>query len=88
MDLTPYYQMVENCIKKIGVDPTVCRGQKEGTWDLKKGSASVWIDVFKRENDHFGYFQCMAPVHKYLPIKPKSFMKKYWKKIILCMELL
>jgi hypothetical protein len=62
MDLAPYYQMVENCIKKLGVDPSVCRGQNPGQWDLKRGSASVWIDVFKRENDFYGYFQCMAPV--------------------------
>jgi hypothetical protein len=62
MDLGHYYQMVENCITKLGVDPSICRGQNPGQWDLKRGSASVWIDVFKREEDYYGYFQCMAPV--------------------------
>lgn len=62
MNLESYYSMVENCIRKLGVDPSVTRGQKPGQWDLKRGSASVWVDVFKRENDRFGYFQCMAPV--------------------------
>ena len=61
-DLNHYYNLIENCIKKLGVDPAICRGEKPGQWNLKKGSANVWIDVFKREQDHFGYFQCMAPV--------------------------
>lgn len=61
-DLTQHYQIIENCIKRLGVDPAVCRGEKPGQWNLKKGSASVWIDVFKREKDYYGYFQCMAPV--------------------------
>lgn len=62
MDLTPYYQMVENCIKQLGVDPEACRDKNPGQWNLKKGSANVWIDVFKREKDVFGYFQCMGPI--------------------------
>ena len=62
MNLEPYYQMVENVIRKLGVDPSICRSQNPGQWDLKKGSASVWIDVFKRDQDHYGYFQCVAPV--------------------------
>lgn len=64
MDLTPYFQMVEDCIRDLGVEPATCKGEKEGQWDLKKGSASVWIDVFKKEKDFYGYFQCMGPVCK------------------------
>ena len=56
--------MVENCIKNLGVDPATCRGEAAGQWNLSTGSASVWIDVFKRENDPDGYFQCMGPVCK------------------------
>ena len=57
-----YYQMVDNCIKQLGVDPEQCRGEKEGQWDLRKGSANVWIDVFKVQDQDYGYFQCMSPV--------------------------
>ena len=63
MNLEQYYQMVENCISKLGVDPATCRGEKPGQWDLKRGSASVWADVFVLDNG-YGYFQCMAPVAK------------------------
>ncbi len=61
-DITKYYQMVENCIRALGVDPAVCRDQNPGQWNLKRGSAAVWIDVFKRPEDKWGYFQCMAPI--------------------------
>ena len=54
--------MVENCIKALGVDPAVCRGEKPGQWNLQKGSASVWIDVWHIEQEGRGYFQVLAPV--------------------------
>jgi hypothetical protein len=78
MDLEPYYQMVESCIKKLGVDPLACRGQNPGQWDLKRGSASVWIDVFKRENDYYGYFQCMAPV----AAVPTNNVKEFYEEVL------
>ncbi|MEN8123328.1 MAG: YbjN domain-containing protein [Bacteroidota bacterium] len=62
MDLQAFYQMVEDNISKLGVDPAVCRGEKAGQWNLKKGSANVWIDVWETEKKDYGYFQCMAPV--------------------------
>lgn len=80
MDLQSYYEMVDNCIRKLGVDPNVCRGQNPGQWDLKKGSASVWIDVFKREQDHFGYFQCMAPVVQIPTTNTKEFYEEVLEK--------
>lgn len=61
MSLTPYYDMVENIIKELGVDPVKCRGEQAGQWNLRKGSADVWIDVFKNDKGH-GYFQVIAPV--------------------------
>jgi hypothetical protein len=64
MSLQPYFQMVENCISALGVDPASCRGEQEGQWNLRRGSASVWVDVWniEMEGGPRGYFQCMAPV--------------------------
>lgn len=62
MDLQPYYNMVENNIRSLGVDPAICRGEKPGQWNLKKGSANVWIDVFYSETNKCAYYQVMSPV--------------------------
>jgi len=62
MDLKPHFEQVERVIKSLGIDPASCRGDKEGQWNLKKGSANVWIDVFYSENNKNTYFQCMSPV--------------------------
>jgi hypothetical protein len=67
-DLSIYYQMVEDCITQLGIDPSICRSLddannvKEGQWTLKKGSAFVWVDVFWNERNASSYFQVMAPV--------------------------
>jgi len=61
MDLKPYYEMLESCIQDLGVDPSQTRGEKEGQWDLYKGSAHVMIDIFEHSNG-YGYFQCIAPI--------------------------
>jgi len=58
-----YYTMVEKVIRDFGIDPNSCKGEKAGQWNLSKGSASVWIDVWESEDDNFiGFLQIMAPV--------------------------
>lgn len=62
MNLKPYYTIVENCIKELGVDPNDCRTDELGTWNLHKGSVDIYLQVFIPENRETGYFQCVAPV--------------------------
>ena len=66
--LTDYYKIVEDVIKDLGVDPVECRGMDEddivedGQWNLSKGNASIWIDVFYDETNKENYFQVFCPV--------------------------
>ena len=62
MNLQQYYDMVDNIIKSLGVDPAACKSETPGQWNLKKGSATVWIDVWQVQNEERGYFQVMSPV--------------------------
>ena len=62
MNLQQYYDMVDNIIKSLGVDPAACKSETPGQWNLKKGSAPVWIDVWQVQNEERGYFQVMSPV--------------------------
>jgi len=67
-DLTPYYQLVENVITKLGVDPSICRSKdgngeiKAGQWNMLRGSAKVWIDLWYIEKEKRAYYQVMSPV--------------------------
>lgn len=61
-DLSVYYQMVEESIALLGVNPTTVRTEKPGQWSLQKGSAPVWVDVFWMENNNCGYIQVMSPI--------------------------
>ncbi len=66
--LTDYYKIVEEVIKELGVDPIECRGMDEddivedGQWNLSKGNASIWIDVFYDETNKENYFQVFCPL--------------------------
>ena len=75
-NLQYYYDMVEKSISDLGVDPAVCRGEKEGQWSLKKGSASVWIDIWHIEQENRAYFQVLAPVMQVPPANQEEFFKE------------
>lgn len=61
-DLTPYFQMVEACIREIGLEPSTVRSEKPGQWNLQKGSAPVWVDVFYDDHNKCSYIQMLSPV--------------------------
>ena len=62
MNLQTYFDMVDNIIRALGVDPAACKSETPGQWNLKKGSAPVWIDIWQVQNEERGYFQVMSPV--------------------------
>ncbi len=51
-DLQPYYNLIEEVIKGLGIDPVTCRNKDKagnvvvGQWNLTLGSASIYVDVF------------------------------------------
>lgn len=61
-DLQPYYQIVEDGIQQLGVNAEEARGENDGEWNLKRGTASVWIDLWYIEEEQGAYFQVMTPI--------------------------
>lgn len=62
-----YYNMFEQVLAEYKVDPATARGQAPGQWNLKLGSASVWVDIFQSKDangnlQQYGYLQVLAPV--------------------------
>lgn len=63
-NLNYYYNVIENAIAKIGLDPQVARQKQAGQWTITKGKIPVWIYVFYRQQEKRIYFQVVAPVMK------------------------
>ncbi len=62
-----YYTMVEEILVEYKIDVAASRGDQPGQWNLKLGSASVWVDVFQSKDAQgnllqYGYLQVMAPI--------------------------
>lgn len=62
-----YYTMFEQVLAEYKVDPATARGEHPGQWNLKLGSASVWVDIFQSKDaqgnlQQYGYLQVLAPV--------------------------
>jgi hypothetical protein len=76
MNLEIYYKMVEKCISSLGVDPLICRGKEAGQWTLKKGSSTVWIDIWYIEKEKRSYIQIMSPVMEVKTTQTEAFYKE------------
>lgn len=62
-DLQVYYEMVEGCIKELGIDPTNSRmPNKAGEWELTKGSITLWVSVTYLEQNKSTYIQVLSPI--------------------------
>jgi len=70
-NINVYYEMFENVIQSLGVDPVACRGEQAGQWNLQKGSAPVWVDIYTVEDGTYGYIQVMSPIYE-LPEEAKE----------------
>ena len=59
-------QLVEDAIKKLGLDPTSTRAQVPGAsqaaWTLKRGSASVLVTVTHHEDQDETFLRIASPV--------------------------
>ncbi len=62
-----YYNLVEQVLADYKIDPATARGQNSGQWNLKLGSAGIWVDVFLSKDaqgnpTQYGYMQVLAYV--------------------------
>ena len=63
-NLNFYYNIVENAITKIGLDPQKTRAREAGKWSITKANIPVWIEVVFHQSENRAYFQVAAPIMK------------------------
>jgi hypothetical protein len=66
MEIERYYALIENAILELGINPVECKGENAGQWNLKKGIATIWVDVFNIINEGLEYphLQICSPIFK------------------------
>ncbi len=62
LHLAHYYRIVEEAISKLGIDPATTRGPQPGQWNLKRGSASLSIDIFQIPPSGKAFFGISSPI--------------------------
>jgi hypothetical protein len=58
--ISTYYQLIEEAIMALGLNPEDTRGQNEGQWNLKKGRFDIMVDVWEQEKQFL--FQIVCPL--------------------------
>ncbi|MFT5512192.1 MAG: hypothetical protein ACI8SE_000589 [Bacteroidia bacterium] len=72
MDLKPFYEVVEDAIKTLGVDPEETRCDAPGQWILTRDAVEIFVDIWQplehnqweyfKEDEPTAVFQVVAPV--------------------------
>ena len=58
--ISTYYQLIDESIMALGLNPEDTRGQQEGQWNLKKGRFDILVDVWEQEKQFL--FQIVCPL--------------------------
>ena len=58
--LQNYYQLVDDAISELGLNPSETHGEQAGQWNLKKGKFDIMVDVWEQENNFL--FQVVSPL--------------------------
>lgn len=51
--LSVYSAMIEEIIRSFNVDPATCRETKPGQWTLYRGSARIYVDIYRQEETDY-----------------------------------
>lgn len=62
-----YFNLFEEVLSENNIDPATARGSAPGQWNLKLGSANVWVDINQSKDANGnpvnnGFMQVMAPI--------------------------
>ena len=76
-DLSPYYFIVDNCMRELGLEPNDARGDMKGQWNLAYGEITLNIDLWEVEEQNGKIvFQVQAPLLSAPPKKQGEFYRE------------
>ncbi|MBO6517227.1 MAG: YbjN domain-containing protein [Bacteroidia bacterium] len=75
MELKPFYEVVEDAIQTLGVDPETTRCEDVGQWILEREDIEVYIDVWQpMEHNQWEYFKEEEPTAIFQVVAPVCYL--------------
>uniref|UniRef100_A0A7V0Z3W1 YbjN domain-containing protein n=1 Tax=candidate division WOR-3 bacterium TaxID=2052148 RepID=A0A7V0Z3W1_UNCW3 len=76
LDIVYYEKMVNDLLSSFGLDPEKCRHRPRTLWSAYRGSALVYIDIFKLED--IDYIEISCPIM----LLPSRNLLVFYKKLL------
>ncbi len=77
MELSEYYQIIEEAISDLGVEPETARTESPGIWTLAYKKTSFLVSILTLQ-DGKSYFKCMCSVSKI----PKENISDFFSEVL------
>ena len=75
MDLKPFYEVAEDAIKTLGVDPEATRCDQPGQWILGREEVEIFIDIWQPiEHNQWEYFKEDEPTAVFQVVSPVCYV--------------
>ena len=73
MNIKPYYEIVDECIRYVGLEPEDCWDEQHKKWTFYKGSALIDISIFPiRKDEESDYYITFESKIMELPSKHRE----------------
>jgi len=76
VDIAYYEKMVNDLLSNFGLDPEKCRHRPRTLWSAYRGSALIYIDIFKLED--IDYIEISCPIM----LLPSRNLLVFYKKLL------
>ena len=87
MDLKPFYEVAEDAIQTLGVDPETTRCEEDGQWILSRGPVEIYIDIWQPQtHSQWEYFKEEEPTAAYQVVAPVCYLPEDATKLQAFME--
>ncbi|MFT5724072.1 MAG: hypothetical protein ACI9JN_001189 [Bacteroidia bacterium] len=75
MDLKPFYEVAEDAIKTLGVNPEETRCDQPGQWIIGREEIDVFIDIWQpKEHNQWEYFKEEEPTAVFQVVAPVCYL--------------
>jgi len=76
LNIRHYHSIVEQAIANLGVTPEECKGEILGVWNLKRGSATINVEIYVNEANNMPYCRVYCQFMEVPQIRLEEFYRE------------